>query len=176
VTGLTYQRDEKTLSVSAGLGANTLSVPLNYSFFFWCGVILRFKLKVLHLLGKGSTTWTMPSAIFALGYFLDRVFHSPPHTSYLLSLKPSFRSWSFHNLWFSWEDSCSSPGLLSSWDYSCEPPHPAPSTNYSYCFFGVPTLWITPGDGGFFGVFNLSTCLLYVYLNHFIPRVPIFLV
>jgi hypothetical protein len=120
---------------------------------------------------------TLPlEPLFALGYFLDRVFHSPPHTSYLLSLKPSFRSWSFHNLWFSWEDSCSSPGLLSSWDYSCEPPHPAPSTNYSYCFFGVPTLWITPGDGGFFGVFNLSTCLLYVYLNHFIPRVPIFLV
>jgi hypothetical protein len=39
--------------------------------FFFCGI--GFKLMALHLLGKSFTTWVMPTALFVLLIFSDRV-------------------------------------------------------------------------------------------------------
>jgi hypothetical protein len=43
-----------------------------YDFFFFL-VVSGFELRVSHLLGRPSTTWATPSAIFCIGYFWDRV-------------------------------------------------------------------------------------------------------
>jgi hypothetical protein len=38
-------------------------------------VILGFELGTLHVLGRCSTTWVMPTTLCALGYFSDRVLY-----------------------------------------------------------------------------------------------------
>jgi hypothetical protein len=49
---------------------------LNFSIFslwYW-----RFEFRTFHLLGRRSTTWTMPPAIFYFRYFSYRVLHFCP--------------------------------------------------------------------------------------------------
>jgi hypothetical protein len=66
--------------------ALTLSELYTYYYFFF--EVLGFELRVLHLLGKNSTTWATPVALFSLVYFSDRISR--------FVLRARFRLWSSH--------------------------------------------------------------------------------
>jgi hypothetical protein len=112
----------------------------DYNVWFPAG--LRFELRTWHLLGRYSTTWTTPSALFCVEYFWDRVFQnicpSWPQTVFLLisaSLVAKITGVSYQHLaalvifelgtpWhglpfsylcfpISWDDMCDT--MLSSW-------------------------------------------------------------
>jgi hypothetical protein len=62
----------KTEVIQISPSSTKLSLLIASEHFFIFGV-LGFELRALHLLGRQSSTWPTPPALFCVGYFWDRV-------------------------------------------------------------------------------------------------------